>query len=316
MSGTLVLEERRDGSAVVEAPEDNKKDEIEVVDEDLSEPVEAPAQTSREDADEEGPEDETVDEKHARNVRQRQERKEKRKQAQQRDLNLIRQLQRENSELAERMAKLENTQNGLRLNRLDDEISTQEDIIAKVRHHLATTEDREMHAQLEERLVDEKMKLRDLKASKENEVRAAKAGKPQNVPNSKKLQTDKLAREWMGKNSWFDRNGQGTDTRIATIIDNEMTEEGWDASDPDYWDELDNRLQDRLPHRYQKKARSAPPVTQSRHESAPQGQIDGRKQFIISAERKKALIDAGMWDSPDRAKYIKRFMDYDKANKG
>ena len=316
MSGTLVLEERRDGSAIVELPADDKKDEIEVVDEDLSEPVDAPKEDpSEDDKDEDGPDHETEDDKHARNVRQRHERKEKRASAKQRDLNLIKHLQKENSVFAERLAKLENTQNGLRLNRLDEDLQKQEDEIARIRHHLSTTEDRVAHAELEERLVDEKMKLRDLRLSKEAEVKAAKAGKAQNVPSPKKSQIDRLARAWMGKNTWFDRDGQGTDTKIATVIDNEMTDEGWDASDPEYWEELDSRLTERLPHRYQKRTRSAPPVTASRNENSSQGSIDGQKQFIISAERKKALIDAGKWDSPERGKYIKRFMDYDKANR-
>ena len=312
MSGTLVLDERRDGSAAVEIPDEGKTDEVEVVDEDLSEPTSSPKE---DDQDEEGPADETADARHERNVRQRTERKEKRANAKQRDQSLIRHLQKENTEFAERLAKLENTQNGLRLNRLDDELQKQEDEIARIRHHLSTTEDRVAHAELEERMVDEKMKLRDLRLAKEAEIKAVKAGKPQNVPSSKKLQVDKLARDWMGKNAWFDRNGQGTDTKIATLIDNEMTDEGWDASDPEYWDELDVRLTDRLPHRYQKRSRSAPPVTASRNENSSQGSIDGSKQFIISAERKKALIDAGKWDSPERGAYIRRYMEYDKEHR-
>ena len=40
------------------------------------------------------------------------------------------------------------------------------------------------------------------------------------------------------------------------------------------------------------------------------------KEVYISPERKEALIEAGVWDDPVlRAKYVKRYSEYDRLNK-
>jgi hypothetical protein len=44
--------------------------------------------------------------------------------------------------------------------------------------------------------------------------------------------------------------GNRPHSRIAKKIDELMGAQGWDPTDPDYWDELDSRLQKELPHRY------------------------------------------------------------------
>ena len=60
---------------------------------------------------------------------------------------------------------------------------------------------------------------------------------------------DPKAVEWATKNSWF-----GQDqimTAAALTIDQELKGEGYDPSDDDFYEEVDNRLRHRYPHKFQ-----------------------------------------------------------------
>ena len=59
---------------------------------------------------------------------------------------------------------------------------------------------------------------------------------------------DPKAVEWASKNSWF-----GTDnimTSAALMIDNELKEEGYDPSDDDFYNKVDEVLRQRYPHKF------------------------------------------------------------------
>ena len=60
---------------------------------------------------------------------------------------------------------------------------------------------------------------------------------------------DPKAVEWATKNSWF-----GQDqimTAAALTIDQELKGEGYDPSDDDFYEEVDSRLRQRYPHKFQ-----------------------------------------------------------------
>ena len=126
------------------------------------------------------------------------------------------------------------------------------------------------------------------------------------------------ATRWLKKNSWFDPQARDTDSRIAKVVDQELAADGWDPSDSEYWEELDNRLQSRLPHRYTAKSgsnrRSAGPTASSRSantSSTKPGTI------TLSRERVNAIKDAGAWDDVEkRNKMIRAYASYDRQNKG
>jgi hypothetical protein len=123
----------------------------------------------------------------------------------------------------------------------------------------------------------------------------------------------RLASGWMQENSWYDPQGRDQDSKVALAIDQTMGEEGFDPRTPDYWSELDRRLQKMLPHRYTDdvKGRRAPSrprnfVTGSSRENASSG--GGRNTFTLSPDQVRAMKDAGMWDDPEkRAKMIRRY---------
>jgi hypothetical protein len=154
---------------------------------------------------------------------------------------------------------------------------------------------------------DSRRKLEAMHSYKE---RAAKAGAQENAPANPKLV--RLANDWMERNSWYSPDSGDEDTAIAKVIDNRLVAEGWDPATKDYWDELDNRLQKRLPHRYTRSQDESPSrrsprsfVTGSSRESANRG---GGNEFVLEPEQVRAMKEAGFWDDPQkRSRMIKRY---------
>lgn len=131
------------------------------------------------------------------------------------------------------------------------------------------------------------------------------------------------AKEFLKELPWYDPQGRDEDSAIVLAIDQAMSKDGYDARTPDYWDELRKRAARRLPERFS----ADKATTQTREERTPRGgpavgsskehaPASTRKEVYISPERKEALIEAGVWDDPVlRAKYVKRYSEYDRLNK-
>lgn len=127
------------------------------------------------------------------------------------------------------------------------------------------------------------------------------------------------AKEFLKENAWYDAQGRDEESAIVLAIDNALSKDGYNPQSEEYWDELRNRAARRLPERFGKPA-AAPqrtprggPAVGSGREYAP---ASTRQEIHISADRKAALIEAGVWDDPVlRMKYAKRYLEYDRNNK-
>ena len=139
---------------------------------------------------------------------------------------------------------------------------------------------------------------------------------------------------WMARNQWFRAGSTDRDSRIAKVIDNEVAEEGFDPSTPEYWAELDRRIAETLPHRAkhrnnddsddeddiqdQSQSQRQRQTVEHRQTVSSSGQGGGgpaRKKITLSKERIQAIKDAGYWDNPtERNKMIRQYMDYDRQN--
>jgi hypothetical protein len=101
-----------------------------------------------------------------------------------------------------------------------------------------------------------------------------------------------------------------------------MVTQGWEPSDPDYWDELDSRLQKELPHRYNGHNDDNPVVRKPRNVVGSSGREasaayggTNRNQFVLSPDRVKAMKEAGAWDNPERKRrMIEHFIKYDRQS--
>jgi hypothetical protein len=135
-----------------------------------------------------------------------------------------------------------------------------------------------------------------------------------NVPDPAVTQNAKL---WMERNSWYDPQAKDMDSEIAQRLDKKLTDEGYDPSSPDYWEELDDRVAKYLPHRAesapQRPTTQRPRMTGSGRESAPSGRAN---EFRLSPDRVAAIKEMGAWENPEqRAKMIKSYAKYDRENK-
>ena len=318
------IKEQEDGSVLVKVEAPEEFDE-EVEDKKEGGKVEASDDNDDdEDHDETQHEGETDDEREKIREARREERKLKKELSKQREYtakNKISALEKRNEDLARRLAHLENGAASLKIAQIDKAV---EDEATRVEYAkmkmLQAAQSGDASAQVEylEQLTDAKQRLQQIQHYKKQQLEAARSPK-QNVPNPVGEEVQKKANKWLKKNSWFDPQARDTDSRIAKVIDQELASDGWDPSDSEYWEELDNRLSARLPHRYSskggtQKARHSGPTASSRvsnTSSAKPGTI------TLSRERVQAIRDAGAWDDVDkRNKMIRAYANYDRANKG
>ena len=167
-------------------------------------------------------------------------------------------------------------------------------------------------AEATERLIQSQRKFDELSSYE----RSMKQRQAQPQPLDPRIISN--AQRWQERNNWFDAGGKDPDSRIIMTLDQQLAEEGWDATTPQYWEELDVRTKKYLPHRQQRatsntnKPRSV--VTGSGREASS---AQPSKGYKLSSERIQAIKDAGSWDDlKARAEMVARYREYDKQNQG
>ena len=222
-------------------------------------------------------------------------------------------LSRQNQELLERLSVLEKKSHGSDLARLNKAMEDQHNRTLFAKQKMAeaiASGNGELHASAQEMWFEARRQFEALDAVKKKATAPAR----QRTIQAPDPQLQRHASAWMENNQWYDPNGRDPDSKVALTIDQAMAEEGWNPKTPQYWEELDNRLQKYLPHRYTGEADERPTqkrprnfVTGSGRESASSSVI-GRNQFALSRDQVQAMKDAGMWDDPEkRAKMIRRY---------
>lgn len=321
----IPVKEQEDGSALVAL--EQAADPFEEEKEEKAETVEVEAEA--EDQDEDGadePQEDGEDEDERERIREarREERKLKKELAKQREASAkhkISALERRNEELARRLAAVESSAASFQFAQVDKAI---EDEATRVEYAkmklLQASQAGDAEAQVEylEQLQESKARLAQVQAYKKQQLDNARQPK-QNVPNPISTEVQRNATAWLNKNKWYDPQARDTDSRIAKVVDQELAADGWDPADPEYWDELDNRLSTRLPHRYGAKnsstTRSRPNTTASSRTANPSGKA--ANTITLSPDRVRAIKDAGAWDDPvKRNKMIKAYANYDRNNRG
>jgi hypothetical protein len=323
------IKEQEDGSvlAKVELPEEIEVEEEET--EGKKKKKEKEEESSDDHDDEESDDheddgftDETDEEREKIREARREERKLKKELKKQRDIsaqNKIKALQRNNEELARRLAQVENTAATFQFAQVDKAL---EDEATRVEYAkmklLQASQNQDAASQVEylEQLQEAKTRLAQIQAYKKQQLEEAKRPK-QNVPTPVSNDVQRNATKWLKDNKWFDPQARDTDSKIAKVIDQELAAEDWDPADPEYWDELNSRLKARLPHRYAQKGekpqRRGGPTASSR--TANPG-VKSAGTITLSKARVDAIKDAGAWDDPaKRAKMIKAYAQFDRQNR-
>lgn len=287
--------------------------------------------------------DPTVDEdeeerKRIREAR-RQERQERKQRAREREERIQRELAQEREarrQLEERLSSVERRNSGAEVAQLDSVIKQTNDAYGYFKDQIADATARNDGpgvAEATEKMVMARERLAQLQRVKQSVQQRQSAP----APLDERLVNN--AQKFMTKHSWYKPEGRDMDSQIMRNIDNAVAAEGWDPTTEAYWSELENRVKKYLPHRVARgkvqtndrggeemdgqdddvpsvrRQKPKSPVAGSGQGSG--GASGGKTVFHLSPARVQAMKDAGLWDDPaKRAKQIKAYRDYDKANKG
>jgi hypothetical protein len=310
----IAIMEEQDGSAVVDLPENLLQDEI----------PESRADGGNVNDDDADHPDDDAELRAAKRGRRRAKKDLIRKTNQEKDARLT-QLQRENEEFKRRLGQLERNTKSEHLVRIDKGIEDAQTRLEYAKMKLAeATQNGDGEAMVQAQTMwqaaqEETRNLTTLRQQADQELRRPQEDNT-DLPDP---QVQKLAAQWMRRNKWYNPAASDPDSRIAKKIDEVMSTQGWNPTDPDYWDELDSRLQRELPHRYNdsndtetRDVRRPRNVVGSagREASAAYGGSN-RTQFVLSPDRVKAMKEVGAWDNPERkARMVKQFIEFDRNN--
>lgn len=258
--------------------------------------------------------------------RRREERHQKKERARQREeesKRLISSLQRQNQEMAQRLAAVEQRNAGTDLAQLDHSIGQALEYAEEAKRRISAAveaNDGKALAEANEVYYAARRRAEDLGAVRER-ITQARPAAPAMDP-----EVVNQTRSWMQRNTWYDPKGGDQDSKIVIALDQSLNAERMlHPGSPEYWQELDARVKKYLPHR-------AKPVQNNgdrREAAAPSGpriagsgrdgggpSPGGTGGFQLSPERVSALKEAGLWDDPKaRERAIQRYKDYDKEHK-
>jgi len=225
----------------------------------------------------------------------------------------LQQLERQNQHLLERLSIVERKTLGSELARLDKRIEDEQNRVVFAKQKIkeaAETGNGDLMVSAQDMLVESSRNYEALANLKKRSITPQRQQTIQKPDPS----LQRHANAWMSKNSWYDPTGKDPDSRRALNEDQILAEEGYDPKTPEYWEELDKRLQRVVPHRYTDNMDEVPVRTQrprnvvtgSGRESITQS--GGRNTLTLSPEKVKAMKEAGLWQDPEkRARMIKRY---------
>lgn len=315
----LSIEEGKDGSAVVDLPENMINND---------EPDEQNAIQSRKaeggevsDDDQDHPDDDQAL-REAKRSRRRAKKDLIRKTNEEKDIRL-QQLQRENEEFKRRLSNVERETKNSQISRIDKNIEDSQVRLEYAKMKLKeAAENSDGDAMVEAQTLwrDAENQLVQLQGMKQRASQEVQEQPRHELPDPT---VQRNAADWMKRNSWYSPDANDSDSRIAKKVDELLVTEGWNPSDPDYWDELDSRLQKSLPHRYNQSSDDNPVVRKPRNVVGSSGREasaafggNNRSQFMLSPERVKAMKEIGAWDNPERKKkMIAEFIKFDRLNR-
>jgi hypothetical protein len=318
----LSIEESQDGSAVIDLPDDM----IAAGDDDQENPNKVDLNDKRDggevSAEEEDHPDDTDAVRAAKRARRRSKKDLIRKTNEEKDARLN-QLQRENEEFKRRLSNVERETKNSQIARIDKHLEDQKVRLeyAKMKMSEAVQAgDGDAMVEAQTMFNEAQSAVGEFARAKTMAEREAQNGRSDAPVVDPTVQRN--AADWMRRNNWYRPDTSDRDSQIAKKVDELLVTEGMNPSDPDYWDELDNRLQKALPHRYNDNTDSNSAVRKPRNVVGSSGREasaafggNNRTQFVLSPERVKAMKEVGAWDNPTRKKaMIENFIKYDRAN--
>lgn len=230
-----------------------------------------------------------------------------------------------NRQMAEQLMRLGNSDNSAKLSQLDNAIEEAAQTYQRAAAALAdaaSKSDGTTVVQATELMFKARERHTQLTSAKTAAVQQSQ--RPSPVDPRVKV----AAKSWADRNKWYG-GPQSTDpdSRVLTMLDNEIAAEGFVPTTDAYWAELDARVKRYIPHRAGRGEAAYNPTQQSQEGATtrpPRSPVGGAGQrgsstsesgggFELSSERVKAMKEAGSWDDPARRKaMVDKFKAYDK----
>tara|TARA_R110000787_G_scaffold41270_2_gene102110 strand:- start:235 stop:1098 length:864 start_codon:yes stop_codon:yes gene_type:complete len=145
---------------------------------------------------------------------------------------------------------------------------------------------------------------------KEQQETPVKAVNP-TVEATAKSAAPQEAYAWWAKNKWFESQEHTPETMFAKSIDNQLESEGLDKNTPEYYEELDNRLQKRFPELYSKVKKSKPPTAPSGGRGTGKTSKDGR--IRMTAQELQVARDLDITSEEGLREYAKE-LQFSRSN--
>jgi hypothetical protein len=220
-------------------------------------------------------------------------------QAESEALNLKKQL----DTLSQRMQKIEDVNTKQGQNAVQEHYDLTKQALAKA----IEEGDTEAQVKFNEELVDIKtaLALQKIENQKRRETASPTVGKANYIQQNP---TPALATEWWKKNDWFNAKGFEQETAMARAIDVQLDIEGFDKNAPEYYQELNSRLQKRFPELISEdEVTKSTPRTNSRQAVAPTTGGSGYRgnRLKVTKDELAMARELGITDPKALQKYAK-----------
>jgi len=160
-------------------------------------------------------------------------------------------VQKQNEELAKRSSQIDESY----ISEYDQRVTSQEDVLKKKLSDAINLGDVDAQIEAQKSIAKLAIESERLNVAK-HQLEQRKAAPPQQAQPQPTNQPDPKARSWAERNSWFGENEPMTLTAFSihkSLVENEY----FDPSSDEYYQELDKRIREEFPHKFQQDNRSA-----------------------------------------------------------
>ena len=164
-----------------------------------------------------------------------------------------RSVQAQNEELQKRSSQIDESY----ISEYDQRVTSQEDVLKKQFSEAINVGDVDAQIDAQKAIAKLAIETERLNVAKQQleQRKAAPQQQPQAAPQQQNNQPDPKARSWAERNTWFGQDEPMTLTAFS-IHKKLIEEEYFDPTSDEYYDELDKRMRDEFPHKFQQGSRS------------------------------------------------------------
>lgn len=200
----------------------------------------------------------------------------------------------ENAKLKQRLEELEGRFNESHQSQQQDDIASRLAEMKRRKLNLMEEADYEEVLKIDEEILDLKLQQREAASRSNQQQSVQQPGKAQIPEAPEPAPLPEAQQGWLNANDWYIKNMKSAKAKYANDTYLELIDEGYDASDPELYQELDNRIGNKRNKREQ-----APPTS-----GVDRGSVSGRKRgdVTLTADDIRQLEDLGLNPNDERVR--------------